>query len=310
MTCVACGGPMAPWLYMPVDGLKKEPTPHSSVARCGTCGLGALFPVPDPEEIPALYDIPDYYTHRDPLEAEPKPSLPDRILGKLAHLADHSEPFRPEIVAQSLKPDARICDLGCGHADHLRRFRDLGFEVIGVDPDPDARRQAAEAGVTVLDGTAESIPELEGKFDLVVMTHALEHCRDPKVAIANAFALTKGSCYIEVPNCASEHFRKFSVCSTMFDAPRHIHFFTPDCLALMAEQAGFKVARRSFVYYERNFSPGWRDYEMSIAAAVPSLSPVRHTFAASVALFLRSFWRVPERKYDSFGLWLDHSAAP
>src|SRR5207237_6349721 len=139
---------------------------------------------------------------------------------------------------------ARICDLGCGHADYLRQFKALGFDVVGVEPDPDAREQANAAGVKVLDGTAESPPEHMGLFDLVICTHALEHCRNPKSALENAFAMTKpgGSCYIEVPNCAAEHFRTFTVCSEMFDAPRHIHFFTADNLAALAEGAGFAVA--------------------------------------------------------------------
>lgn len=302
MACLVCGGEVSPWLFMPVDPLKNEPTPHSTVKRCDRCGLGALSPVPRADEIASFYEIPDYYTHGNNGPA-PRARFAERALFKLASLADRSERFRPKIVA--LKPDARVCDLGCGHGFYLRKFRELGFDVVGVDPDLAAREEACLHGIMVLDGTAENLPELHGKFDLVILSHTLEHCRDPRTALENARSLLKpdGLCYVEVPNCSSEHFRTFTVCSMMFDAPRHIHFFTPECLAKLAEQVGFTVARTSFAYYDRNFAPDWRAYEASIADKAPKGSR-RHTFAASVTLFLRSFWRRRESKYDSFGLWL------
>lgn len=304
--CLACGAEMRPWLYMPVDPMKDEPTPFSSVLRCAGCGLGSLSPLPSADQVAALYDLPSYYTHGNGAVSSGPASIPARALSRLARIADRSTPFSAERIAQSLRPDARICDLGCGHAHYLRAFKELGFDVIGVDPDPSAREEAAQAGVTVLPGTAENAPEITGQFDLVLMTHSLEHCRDPKKAVENAYRLTApgGRCYVEVPNCASEPFQTFTICSAMFDAPRHMHFFTPDCLSQLARRAGFAVRRRSFMYYDRDFAPSWRSWESSIADKVAKLGPKRHTFAASVSLFLRSFWRPPERKYDSFGLWL------
>jgi SAM-dependent methyltransferase len=299
---------MAHWLEMPVDPMKHEPTPFSTVLKCELCGLGSLSPLPQPDEIAALYDFPDYYTHRGSKVAS-RGSIPERLLSKLAHAADKSEPFDVATIAQSLKPHARICDLGCGHATYLRKFSELGFEVIGVDPDPAAREQAAKAGVMVLDGTAEKLPELHGQFDLVILSHSLEHCRNPKLALENARSILSdnGLCYVEVPNCASEHFQTFTICSGMFDAPRHLHFFTPDCLAELAERSGFQVEKRTFVFYGRDFLPGWREREVEIAQMVPDLNPKRHTFGAAVSLFARSFWKARERKYDSFGMWLRSS---
>lgn len=295
---------MSSWLYMPLDPMRNEPNPFPTVVRCDGCGLGSLSPLPVASEIGAFYDLPGYYTHGGNDPARSKPSIADKALSKLANLADRSEPFDVVAVAQSLKPNARICDLGCGYGDLLRQFKDLGFDVVGVDPDPSARERAKSSGVMVLEGTAEDIPADLGAFDLVLMTHALEHCRNPKAAVENAFRLTKpgGRCYIEVPNCASEPFKTFTVSSAMFDAPRHIHFFTPDALAGMVERVGFDVDRRSFIYYERNFDPTWRAWERQIAER--SGTGKRHTFAASVSLFLRSFLKRPELKYDSFGLTL------
>ena len=310
LVCDSCGGHMAPWLTFPIDAKKNEPTPFSAVARCQDCGLGALSPLPDAGSIPGLYALDDYYTHGETHMPERASSFAEKVLTKLAWLADRSRPFEPEQIARRLPTTARICDLGCGHAEYLRRFKELGFDVIGVDPDAAARKQAAAFGVTVLDGTAEDLPsQLQpGTYDLVIMTHALEHCRSPKQAIKNAYTLVKdgGYCYVEVPNCACEHFQTFTVCSEMFDAPRHIYFFTPKSLTGLVERTGFSVEEHLFSGYVRDFAPSWREWEVEIAEMIqkaqPEAKPKRHTFAASVALFLRSFWRRPETKYDSVGL--------
>ncbi|UIY28405.1 class I SAM-dependent methyltransferase [Neorhizobium galegae] len=111
----------------------------------------------------------------------------------------------------------------------LGRFKALGFNVLGVEPDAAARAEAAKAGVTVLAGTCEELPaDLKGQScDLVIMRHVLEHCRDPILALQKAFFLTRpgGILFCEVPNCAATHFKSLGVCSAMFDAPRHLYFF-------------------------------------------------------------------------------------
>lgn len=299
---------MMPWLSMPIDAKKNEPTPYSSVAKCTECGSAHLAPMPGAEEIAEFYNLASYYTHGESHIANVVPTSADKVLTRIAWAFDHGEEFDVLRIAKSLPPSARICDLGCGHALYLRQFMELGFEVVGVEPDPSARAQAAAAGVQVLEGTAEDLPDLSGNFDLVLCTHALEHCRDAPKALSNAYSLTKrgGLCYIEVPNCACAHFETFTICSENFDAPRHVWFFTPQSLIDLAKKTGFTLRKQLFLGYTRNFSPSWRAWEREIARRVEKfgVNPKRHTYAASVSLLLRSFRRTPDRKYDSFGLIL------
>ncbi len=315
--CNACGCALNPWLFMPIDAKKNEATPYSTVLACGSCGLGVLDPLPEADAIPAFYALKSYYTHGEGHIAKRSATLADRILTKLAWTTDKARPFDVREVARRLPPGGRVCDLGCGHAKYLMKFKELGFDVIGVDPDPAARALAAEAGVRVEPGTGEDVPESlpDGAFDLVIMTHSLEHCRDPRKALDNAFRLTRpgGFCYIEVPNCASEHFRTFTICSEMFDAPRHIYFFSPDNLKAMMTALGFTPVDMLYHGFVRNFSQNWRGWESTIAdqvtAHTPTLHPKRHDFRASAALWLRTFWRKPSEKYDSFGLLMQRPAA-
>lgn len=316
IACKSCGEKMNPWLFAPVDAMRNQPMAFSSVVRCEGCGLGHLNPLPKPDDIPAFYQLAQYYTHGTSHIPPVRASIADRLLTKIAWTFDRSEDFDPENIASHLPSGGSVCDLGCGSAKTLERFKALGFSVVGVDPDPVARESAAKLGIVVETGTAEILPQpLTGhQFDLVIMSHSLEHCRDVNAAIGNAYALTRpgGCCYIEAPNCASEHFESFTICSTMFDAPRHIHFFTPGALTHLARQAGFEVERSTFRGYVRNFSPAWRAWERTIADRMEqSGQPVttrRHSYLASVKLLAKSLLHSPARKYDSMGVMLKRPA--
>ncbi|MBB6123972.1 SAM-dependent methyltransferase [Sphingobium subterraneum] len=295
---------------MSIDAIKNQPTPYSAVKKCSACGLGMLDPLPPADAIPSFYVLDSYYTHGDGHVVKRPPTIADKILTKLAWLMDRRRPFEPAQIAERLPKGGKVCDLGCGHAHHLKRFLDLGFEVTGVDPDAAAREFAALAGITVEAGTGEDVPDTlsEGSFDLVLMTHSLEHCRNPRKALENVFRLTKpgGLCYIEVPNCTAEHFKTFTVCSTMFDAPRHMYFFSPTNLKQLMRNIGFVPIDMLYDGYVRQFDQSWRGWETTIADRLashdPSQKPRRHSFFSSVLLLLRSFWRSPDEKYDSFGL--------
>lgn len=309
--CISCGGDLGHWLSMPIDPMKNTKTPFASALRCDDCGLGVISPLPEPCEIPELYALDQYYTHGASHIARLAPSFLDKALIKLAWWFDRSELFAPSNIIGHLPPPehAKICDLGCGGAKYLQEFQAAGFSVLGVDPDANAREQAMASGVSVLPGTAEDLPPdmATDQYDLVIMTHSLEHCRNPLTALENAFRLTApgGLCYVEVPNCACEHFETFTVCSTMFDAPRHLQFFTPSSLKAMMEKVGFSWKKTLHMGYVRQFHPSWRAWEATIhdraIAADPSLRLKRHNFLAGAALFLRSAFMPRERKYDSIG---------
>ena len=65
-----------------------------------------------------------------------------------------------------------VLDLGCGTGFHLPRFAETASRVYGVEPHPGllrlaARRTRALTSVTVLAGTAQSVPLPEASVDVV-----------------------------------------------------------------------------------------------------------------------------------------------
>ena len=295
---------------MPIDPIKNLLTPYANAMRCVECSIGTVRPVPSAAEVADFYRLDTYYTQGTSHIADVPLSIGDRLLIKLAWQFDHSAYFTPEFVSGLVSPGARVVDLGCGDGELIGKLQHAGFDVLGVDPDPSARVFGSKRGVRIIEGTAEDLPASldDERFDLVIMSHSLEHCLDPARAISNAAALLKpgGWFYCEVPNCAATHFQTFTVTSTMFDAPRHLQFFAPANLKALIERQVFTIERYLFSGYTRQFQPNWRSWEATIWARArahePGFSAKRHSLAQSLALLWRTARADPEAKYDTVGL--------
>jgi 2-polyprenyl-3-methyl-5-hydroxy-6-metoxy-1,4-benzoquinol methylase len=101
---------------------------------------------------------------------------------------------------------ARMLDLGCANGGLLRELKNLGFEnLVGIDPSSvcvEAARIATKCDV--FQYSLFSIPKEIGKFDVVILSHVLEHVLDVGRAIDIIDnLLSDGGCvYLECPNAA------------------------------------------------------------------------------------------------------------
>jgi 2-polyprenyl-3-methyl-5-hydroxy-6-metoxy-1,4-benzoquinol methylase len=198
-------------------------------------------------------------------------SVLDRLKVHLAWRFDYSDVLDGSLMeAVTNSPPARICDLGCGNGDLLAKLRAHGFQVVGIEPSPFARQEVESKGIKVYEGTAESLPSSisESPFDVVVMTHVLEHCLDLKRTIRNALELVRpgGHVVIEVPNCASFQFAVRGPAWCHFDVGRHVNYFTPHALETLIEKygAGAETVRYYYRKYVEHFVPTTISQEMSL----------------------------------------------
>lgn len=79
-------------------------------------------------------------------------------------------------VAQ-LPVGAKILDAGCGTGEQVKRLREKGFQVVGIEPAEDMRRRAQERnlGVEIKDGLVTAIPYGDGEFDGVICMEVLRY---------------------------------------------------------------------------------------------------------------------------------------
>ena len=122
--------------------------------------------------------------------------------------------------------------------------------------------------MTVFDGTAEELPtEVQNKkYNVVLMSHVLEHCLDINAAISNVRKVLKsgGVFIVETPNCESHGFKNYKAGWPWTDIPRHLNFFTPYSLNLILKKHGFNVVSKKYRGFCRQFSNSWLENEEEI----------------------------------------------
>jgi SAM-dependent methyltransferase len=240
----------------------------------------------------------DYYTHGISDVPQPKPSFLDRLRTHIAWWFDNGRDFHPNELPNH---GGLVCDLGCGSGNSLRLFKVSGYQTVGVDPDPVARSIAADAG-TILNGTAEDLPlDLLGKkFDVVLMSHALEHCIDPVKAISNAKKLLRedGTLVIEVPNNKALSFSIFRAFWPWTDIPRHLNFFSANSLLNLLQRNGLEIFNTIYVGYTIQFAPAWISKQRDIWKQIGS-GRAPNFSGAAWAVLVRTALSQDKYKYAS-----------
>ena len=133
----------------------------------------------------------EYYAEADAdLAARSMAAKEDRLREYEALLAPHGI------------SSGRVLDVGCNAGDLLTLFRRRGRSVAGIEPSAGPAEFARrERHIPVWTGTLDVLPE-EEKFDLITMTHVLEHVDAPAAFLARARAALApgGLVLVEVPN--------------------------------------------------------------------------------------------------------------
>lgn len=309
--CPLCAAPtttLRPWLTMPIDAKKRAPIDTGALVWCDTCDLGTTLRQPDDAALVAGYDLAAYYTSGNSHMPDVRPGLADKLLLKAAYLNDRGTLMDAGRLLEQAPAARAVLDIGCGNGDFLAALAGDGRRLVAVEPDPKARVVAASKGLEVLPGTAEDLPQaLTGQsFDIVTLTHVLEHCRDPLKALASIRDLLtpSGVLYCEVPNCGAIYFQTLARISEMLDVPRHLHFFTKASLTALCAKAGLQVTGFNYHGYTRHYTAGWRAWENQIHDMLADRGEAapRRTIANSFALLARSARAAPDRKYDCLGV--------
>jgi SAM-dependent methyltransferase len=153
--------------------------------------------------------------------------------------------------------------------------------VLGVEPSPEFCRVLAEMGLPYLQGTLADVQcTTHEAFDVIVMSHVLEHFYDPNEALQQCRQLLAvgGILAVEVPNIL----KPFRSLDRYFLRYVHPSSFSPQTLVTALEMHGFQL---------QNLDTGGEDWRSPqhlfvVATKLPSATAarVRTTQPAEVVL--------------------------
>lgn len=149
-----------------------------------------------------------------------------------------------------------MLDIGCGTGEYLKAAADIGFSVAGIDVDATTTEYVAKKyGFQTVTGLLlpETFPQ--GTFDVIVLSHVIEHLQKPAELLAIIFDILKpnGVFVMCTPNSDSlmedihNSYGRFrydrSRCYYLapFLAPYHIIGFNLESARKILENAGFTV---------------------------------------------------------------------
>jgi SAM-dependent methyltransferase len=270
--CCACGPAECSIFLSDVpDRLGIVQTP-STLVRCKSCGLIALYPRPSFEETSAFYP-PSFW------RTDPKPST-------APSLANRFETWYRErlieadfaLIAEFLRPGLRHLDVGCATGDFMALCQSRGTISTGIElSDAAARHCREQRGLDVIAGDLTSTSFGEQKFDVITYNAVLEHVPDPYEHLVKCCTLLAPGgrlILLGLPNIHSVGFRLTGKHWINLDAPRHIHQFSRESLTKLLEKAGFRPLQIDFR------SPRFNPTSL-VASLIPALH--RHKFDAQEA---------------------------
>ena len=236
--------------------------------QCTKCQLVWLNPRPVPEDIGKLYG--QYFTHdvknnvsriaslrrmvRDTVLAislnydNLAGSLPQKLIGRVLLPCIGPIKEMAELSVRTLdgQRKGKLLDVGCGNGQFLTKMRDLGWEVMGVEPDGQAVRVARECfGLSVYQGMIEEAGFPDDTFDAITMNHVIEHVSDPIGILRECHRVLKpgGKLVVITPNIESSGAHHFGKNWIHWDPPRHMYLFSLQALQACAGRAGLKALK-------------------------------------------------------------------
>jgi 2-polyprenyl-3-methyl-5-hydroxy-6-metoxy-1,4-benzoquinol methylase len=259
--CYLCGGPGSV-LYSQLHDRTFDVPGGWNLRQCSNCSLVWMDPQPHRDDIAKLYT--SYYTHdTEPAQRSwlgrmkfaivcstlryehPAGGLIDKVggwlLGRISLLREMGEGM---ILWCPSKWRGRLLDVGCGSGALVKNFAQLGWDVHGIEPDPNAVAVARNVlGLNVRAGNIESGGFADGYFDVITMSHVIEHLPDPTTTLAECYRTLRpgGRLVVVTPNCDSWARRLFGKNWAAWELPRHLFLFSARTLKSCAEKAGFRV---------------------------------------------------------------------
>lgn len=231
-TCKVCSSNH----YKKIGEIKNIWKEYKDVYQCDECSL-YFIDSPTDEEINSLY----------------KNEYHNNIKNKLFEIAKSKMRYARSLsqfnfIKQTIDlKNKDICEIGAFDGLLLSLFKKNNNNVFGYELNDDARVYAKKKYDIDL---KENFLESKSRYDIIILSHVIEHFREPKEILIKIKSMLKenGFIYIEVPNSPMPNECSYNMLMRYLNT-EHIVNFNMDNLIKFAESADLKIVRSEYNNY-------------------------------------------------------------
>jgi len=205
-----------------------------TIVKCVSCGFLFTNPRPSKAEIGPYYQSTAYISHTNA-----KKGVFNTAYQFIRSIAIKN---KLQLIQKTIgrTTNIRLLDVGCGTGEFLAGCQQAGWTVKGVEPSPEAKKQAESNHALSVEGE-EWLQTTTERYDVITLWHVLEHVHDlnERVQQLSRIITDDGIVIIAVPNNTSQDAATFGKNWAAWDVPRHLYHFTPQSIKELFKKHGF-----------------------------------------------------------------------
>lgn len=196
------------------------------------------LPQPKAEKLSEYYESEDYISHTDTRR---------NLLEQVYHIIrKRALKKKLNLINSFQNEEQNLLDVGCGTGDFLKTAQENNWNVLGIEPNPDARTIAnTKTNNSVYDSVKLDRFE-SNSFDVITLWHVLEHLPnlEEHLQIFNRLLKPNGHLVIAVPNYKSYDAKYYKSFWAAYDVPRHLWHFSQTGMKRLVQAFGFKFEKK------------------------------------------------------------------
>lgn len=205
-------------------------TPTWSIVACSNCTNAWTNPAPSAPD----YSQEDFHSQFD--------------YHKLPWQWRKSLDMQVKLIKKHLKKDGHILEIGCGQGLLLKLLKKESYNVTGLEPSIAASSTARSSGLNVITGEFPQDIPTNTEYDLIIMSHVLEHLENPLEVIKEIRKITKkdGKLLLIQTNYKGLVPKRYKEKWYAWVPEHHFWHFSPEGLQLILKKQGYHTLQNEY----------------------------------------------------------------